>query len=87
MAGQGDHGPTLARAVARELVSYLHRPADQAQISMFLAAPPPGNSLVQDLAGHLSEDSFSGALAARAGVSTRHLTRRSSPGRHGTYCR
>lgn len=76
---EDDHGPTLARAVARELVSYLHRPADQAQISMFLAAPPPGDRLVRDLsgyiAGHLAEDLTPGALAARAGVSTRHLAR------------
>ncbi|WP_413251861.1 GlxA family transcriptional regulator [Streptomyces spectabilis] len=76
---EDDHGPTLARAVARELVSYLHRPADQAQISMFLAAPPPGDRLVRDLAGHiaahLAEDLSPAALAARAGVSTRHLTR------------
>ncbi|MFJ6598498.1 helix-turn-helix domain-containing protein [Streptomyces violaceusniger] len=76
---EDDHGPTLARAVARELVSYLHRPADQAQISMFLAAPPPGDRMVRDLAGyiasHLAEDLTPGALAARAGVSPRHLTR------------
>ncbi|MFI1014288.1 GlxA family transcriptional regulator [Streptomyces sp. NPDC020965] len=76
---EDDHGPTLARAVARELVSYLHRPADQAQISLFLAAPPPGDRLVRDLSGHISAhlagDLTPGALAARAGVSTRHLTR------------
>ncbi|MCP2294629.1 Transcriptional regulator GlxA family, contains an amidase domain and an AraC-type DNA-binding HTH domain [Nocardia amikacinitolerans] len=76
---EDDHGPTLARAVARELVSYLHRPADQAQISMFLAAPPPGDRLVRDLtgyiAGHLTEDLTPATLAARAAISTRHLTR------------
>ncbi|MFI2215021.1 GlxA family transcriptional regulator [Streptomyces sp. NPDC020141] len=76
---EDDHGPTSARSVARELVSYLHRPADQAQISMFLAAPPPGDRLVRDLsghiAGHLAGDLTPGALAARAGVSPRHLTR------------
>jgi len=76
---EDDHGPTLAREVARELVTYLHRPADQAQISMFLAAPPPGDRLVRDLLGyiaaHLAEDLSPRALAARAGVSTRHLTR------------
>ncbi|MEI5099376.1 DJ-1/PfpI family protein [Streptomyces sp. PmtG] len=76
---EDDHGPTLARAVARELVSYLHRPADQAQISLFLSAPPPGDRLVRDLAGHISahlaDDLTPAALAARAGVSTRHLTR------------
>nr|WP_229869489.1 DJ-1/PfpI family protein [Streptomyces inusitatus] len=76
---EDDHGPTLARSVARELVSYLHRPADQAQISMFLAAPPPGDRLVRDLSvhisAHLAGDLSPAALAARAGVSARHLTR------------
>jgi transcriptional regulator GlxA family with amidase domain len=76
---EDDHGPTLARTVARELVTYLHRPANQAQISMFLSAPPPGDRVVRDLLGHiaahLTEDLTSSALAARAGVSKRHLTR------------
>jgi transcriptional regulator GlxA family with amidase domain len=76
---EDDHGPTLAREVARELVTYLHRPADQAQISMFLAAPPAGDRLVRDLLGfitaHLAEDLSPPVLATRAGVSTRHLTR------------
>ncbi|HEX6340157.1 GlxA family transcriptional regulator [Umezawaea sp.] len=76
---EDDHGPALARAVARELVTYLQRPADQAQISMFLAAPPTGDRLVRDvhghIAAHLADDLSPPALAARAGVSTRHLTR------------
>ncbi|CAL9377833.1 GlxA family transcriptional regulator [Streptomyces sp. enrichment culture] len=76
---EDDHGPTLARAVARELVTPLHRPADQAQISVFLAAPPPQDRLVRDLmghvSGHLAEDLTPAALARRAGISTRHLTR------------
>ncbi|MEU1104787.1 GlxA family transcriptional regulator [Streptomyces tibetensis] len=76
---EDDHGPTLARAVARELVTHLHRRADQAQISTFLAAPPPDDRLVRDLTGymaaHISEDLTPAALARRAGVSTRHLTR------------
>ncbi|WP_234311856.1 GlxA family transcriptional regulator [Streptomyces griseus] len=76
---EDDHGPTLARSVARELVTHLHRPADQAQISLFLAAPPPEDRLVRDLTGyitgHLAEDLTPTALAARAGVSPRHLTR------------
>ncbi|MDQ7802476.1 DJ-1/PfpI family protein [Amycolatopsis sp. A133] len=75
---EDDHGPTLAREVARELVTYLHRPADQAQISTFLA-PPPGDRVVGDLLGyvsaHLPEDLSPSALAARAGISTRHLNR------------
>ncbi|MEW2289310.1 DJ-1/PfpI family protein [Streptomyces sp. NPDC047841] len=76
---EDDHGPTLARTVARELVAHLHRPADQAQISVFLAAPPPEDRLVRDLmghiTGHLAEDLTPGALAVRAGISSRHLTR------------
>ncbi len=74
-----DNGPDLARRVARHLVTYLHRPGDQAQISMFLSAPPPGDRLVRDLFGyiaaHLAEDLGPAVLAARAGVSTRHLNR------------
>ncbi len=76
---EDDHGPTLAREVARELVTYLHRPADQAQISVFLSAPPPTNRLVRDLLGHiaahLAEDLSPPALAQRAGITTRHLNR------------
>ncbi|WP_020639125.1 GlxA family transcriptional regulator [Amycolatopsis balhimycina] len=76
---EDDHGPTVGREVARELVTYLHRPADQAQISVFLSAPPPANRLVRDLLGHISahlaEDLSPPSLAARAGVTTRHLTR------------
>jgi transcriptional regulator GlxA family with amidase domain len=60
-------------------VTYLHRPADQAQISVFLSAPPPANRLVRDLLGHiaahLAEDLGPPALAARAGITTRHLNR------------
>jgi transcriptional regulator GlxA family with amidase domain len=74
-----DHGPTLARTVARSLVVYLQRPGNQAQVSMFLAAPPPEHRVIGDLAGHISgnldADLNTPALAARAGTSTRHLTR------------
>jgi len=76
---EADHGPTVAREVARELVTYLQRPADQAQISMFLAPPPPGDRLVRDLLAHIAahpgDDLSPAALAARAQVSPRHLTR------------
>ncbi|SOD62254.1 Transcriptional regulator GlxA family, contains an amidase domain and an AraC-type DNA-binding HTH domain [Streptomyces zhaozhouensis] len=76
---EDDHGPVLARAVARELVTWVHRPADQAQLSASFAAPPPRDRAVADLlrhvAGHLTDDLSPRALAARAGVSPRHLTR------------
>ncbi len=74
-----DHGAALARKVARGLVTYLQRPGNQAQISMFVAAPAPDDHLVRDLiatiAGSLDADLSVTALARRAGVSERHLTR------------
>lgn len=76
---EDDHGPAMARRVARSLVTYLQRPGNQAQVSMFMAAPPPEHALVRTLTGHiaanLDSDLGAGALARRAGVSTRHLNR------------
>ncbi|GAB3499733.1 GlxA family transcriptional regulator [Amycolatopsis cihanbeyliensis] len=74
-----DHGPDLARQVARSLVTYLHRPGNQAQVSMFLAGPPPEHGLVRSLTSHIAAnvdtDLSAGALARKAGVSARQLTR------------
>ncbi|MER6902060.1 helix-turn-helix domain-containing protein, partial [Amycolatopsis sp. NPDC000740] len=74
-----DHGPTLAREAARSLVTYLQRPGNQAQVSMFLAGPPPEHRQVRDLtayvAEHLADDLGAPALANQAGISTRQLTR------------
>jgi transcriptional regulator GlxA family with amidase domain len=74
-----DNGAGLARKVARHLVTYLQRPGNQAQMSMFTAAPPPSDGLVrritEHIAGHLAADLGTAALAAAAGVSERHLTR------------
>ncbi|WP_203993727.1 GlxA family transcriptional regulator [Sphaerisporangium rufum] len=74
-----DHGTELARTVARQLVTYLQRPGNQAQMSMFTAAPPPANALVgrviDHITGDLGGDLGVGTLAAAAGVSERHLTR------------
>ena len=76
---EDDHGAALARAVARGLVTYLHRPGNQAQMSMFMTTPAPANQLVRraagHIAGHLDGDLSAAALAADAGVSERHLTR------------
>jgi transcriptional regulator GlxA family with amidase domain len=48
-------------------------------MSMFTAAPTAPDSLVQatidHIAGHLADDLSTSALAERAGVSERHLTR------------
>ncbi|GAA4861320.1 GlxA family transcriptional regulator [Actinomycetospora straminea] len=74
-----DHGPALARQVARALVTYLQRPGTQAQMSVHVAAPAPADDVVRGVvdhvAGHLDGDLGAAALAARAGVSERHLTR------------
>ncbi|MEW9547215.1 GlxA family transcriptional regulator [Nonomuraea sp. NPDC050783] len=74
-----DNGAELARTVARNLVTYLQRPGNQAQMSMFVAPPPPADSLVRRtvdfIGGHLADDLSTAALAAAAGVSERHLTR------------
>ncbi|MFC9971018.1 GlxA family transcriptional regulator [Spirillospora sp. NPDC127200] len=74
-----DHGPELAREVSRALVTYLQRPGNQAQISMFTAAPPAENELVRKVehhvTAHLDSDLTTAALARVAGVSTRHLSR------------
>lgn len=76
---EADAGPELARDVARRLVTYLQRPGNQAQMSMFTAAPAPRHALLRDaaayIAGHLDADLSVSTLAARAGVSERHLAR------------
>ncbi|MBN6038836.1 GlxA family transcriptional regulator [Amycolatopsis sp. 195334CR] len=76
---EADHGPSMARQIARYLVTYLQRPGNQAQVSMFLSAPPPEHGLVGDLTGYIASsldaDLGAPALAARAGLSTRQLTR------------
>ncbi|MDX2645619.1 helix-turn-helix domain-containing protein [Streptomyces sp. PA03-1a] len=74
-----DHGAELARRVARDLVTYLQRPGNQAQMSLFTASPPPRDDVVRQLVEHITShpdhDLKVTALAARAGVTTRHLTR------------
>ena len=87
-----DHGAALARGVARSLVTYLQRPGTQAQMSVHVSAPRPADDVVRavvdHVAGHLDDDLGAAALADRAGVSQRHLTRLfrahlgRSPGEH-----
>jgi transcriptional regulator GlxA family with amidase domain len=76
---EADAGAALARSVSRQLVTYLQRPGNQAQMSMFTAPPAPRHSLVQDtvdhITSHLGGDLSGPALAERAAVSERHLAR------------
>ncbi|MEO3871208.1 GlxA family transcriptional regulator [Nonomuraea sp. B12E4] len=74
-----DNGPEVARDTARDLVTYLQRPGNQAQMSIFVTAPAPADGLVRrvvdHIGRHLRDDLTTPALAAEAGVSERHLTR------------
>lgn len=74
-----DHGPDLAREVARSLVVYLQRAGGQSQFSAPLQGPPPRSPALRrvvDLVTAQPADNYSlTELAARLNLSTRHLTR------------
>ena len=76
---EADHGPALARQIARFLVVFLQRPGSQAQFSARMSAEPlPRSSLrrlLDDIADDPAADHGLTALSARAGFSERHLTR------------
>ncbi|HYJ70424.1 MAG TPA: GlxA family transcriptional regulator [Nocardioidaceae bacterium] len=74
-----DHGSELARWVAMGMVTYLQRPGNQAQMSVFTTTPRPDHAtlraVVDHVVAHPDDDLSAVALAARAGVSVRQLTR------------
>lgn len=74
-----DHGPDLARDVARSLVVFMQRPGGQSQFSASLQGPAPRTPvlrLVQDLVqADPAADHTLLTLAKQAQVSPRHLTR------------
>jgi transcriptional regulator GlxA family with amidase domain len=74
-----DHGPELARRVALGMVTYLKRPGNQAQMSLFTTTPRPQDRLVRGVLDHITAnpdgDLRTAVLAANACVSVRHLTR------------
>jgi transcriptional regulator GlxA family with amidase domain len=74
-----DHGAELARRVALGMVTYLQRPGNQAQMSIFTATPPTDDALVRRVLDHVvahpDGDLRTSTLAALAGVSPRQLTR------------
>lgn len=76
---EADHGPALAREVARELVVYLQRPGGQAQFRAGAAVPPtddaPLRKLLEEVAADPTGDHRTEELAERVGYSPRHLTR------------
>ncbi|MET8611648.1 GlxA family transcriptional regulator [Streptomyces sp. SCPE 10] len=74
-----DHGPDLAREVARSLVVYLRRAGGQSQFSAPLQGPPPRSpalrGVVDLVTAQPAGDYSLTELAARLHLSTRHLTR------------
>lgn len=74
-----DHGAELARWVAMGMVTYLQRPGNQAQMSIFTATPPTDHALVRRVLDHVVAhphgDLRTSTLAAHVGVSTRQLNR------------
>ncbi|WP_232827362.1 GlxA family transcriptional regulator [Jiangella endophytica] len=74
-----DHGPELARWVAMGMVTYLQRPGNQAQMSIFTTAPRPDHAtlraVIDHITAHPGDDLGTAALALRAGVSPRQLSR------------
>ncbi|MFI7494104.1 GlxA family transcriptional regulator [Kocuria sp. M4R2S49] len=76
---EGDHGPELARDVARGLVMFMQRPGGQSQFSAPLQAPPPRTPVlraaVDRVCAQPALDHSADALAAAVGVSPRHLAR------------
>ena len=74
-----EHGPELARDVARGLVMFMQRPGGQSQFSAPLQAPPPRTPVlraaVDRVCAQPALDHSAEALAAAVGVSSRHLSR------------
>ncbi|MEO3790726.1 GlxA family transcriptional regulator [Nonomuraea sp. B10E15] len=74
-----DHGPELARAVAKYMVVFLQRPGGQSQFSMRGAVPatrhPALRRLLDTIAAEPAAEHTLTAMAARVMVSERHLTR------------
>ncbi len=74
-----DHGPDLARSVARWLVMFLQRPGGQSQFSERLTVPAGADSPIRDLLDGIvadpAGDHRQSSLARRASLSERHLRR------------
>lgn len=74
-----DHGPDVARDVARALVVYMQRAGGQSQFSAPLQGAPPRSPALRTITdlvtANPSGDHSLGELARHLNVSTRHLTR------------
>lgn len=76
---EADHGPVLARQVARHLVVFMQRPGGQAQFSVRMQAHrvdrAPLRALLDEIATDPAADHRLSAMSRRAGFSERHLAR------------
>ncbi|ASO20875.1 transcriptional regulator GlxA family with amidase domain [Actinoalloteichus hoggarensis] len=76
---EDDHGSAVARQVARGMVTYLQRPGNQAQVSLFLSSRPPDSGPVREASAyvqtHLDGDLRVSVLAGHVGIGARHLAR------------
>jgi transcriptional regulator GlxA family with amidase domain len=76
---EDDHGPELAREVARWLVLFVQRPGGQTQFSAHLDVPVPHRpdvrGVLDAIAADPGADHSVSAVARRAGMSERHLAR------------
>jgi transcriptional regulator GlxA family with amidase domain len=74
-----DHGPDLARDVARDLVMFMQRPGGQTQFAAPLQVKAPRTPTLRTVMDLVSAqpalDHSTSSLAAHAGVSPRHLAR------------
>lgn len=74
-----DHGPELARWVAMGMVTYLQRPGNQAQMSIFTESRRPSDATVRAAVDHAvahpDGDLSTDALSRHVGVSARQLNR------------
>lgn len=74
-----DQGPDTARRVARDLVVFLQRPGGQSQFSAASRTPATSHPVLRPLLDAIAADPAAdhrlAALAGRAAVSPRHLTR------------
>jgi transcriptional regulator GlxA family with amidase domain len=76
---EADHGPEIARGIARYLVVFMQRPGGQSQFSVRMQAEPRPRSPLRALLDAITTDPAAdhrlAALSARSGFSERHLTR------------
>ncbi|MEV0703543.1 DJ-1/PfpI family protein [Saccharopolyspora sp. NPDC050389] len=76
---EDDHGPDVARDIAREMVVFMQRPGGQSQFSTAISTPPAGSGLLRSVIASVLADPAADhslpAMAASAAVSARHLTR------------